>query len=79
MGAGARIEGDSLIITPISARHHRAAGAIARIQTVRDHRIAMAFAVLGLQSSGAEIVDPGCVAKSYPAFWTDLARMIQPQ
>jgi 3-phosphoshikimate 1-carboxyvinyltransferase len=79
MGAGARIEGDSLIITPISAHHHRTAGAIALIQTVRDHRIAMAFAILGLRSSGAEIVDPGCVAKSYPAFWTDLGRMIQPQ
>jgi 3-phosphoshikimate 1-carboxyvinyltransferase len=39
----------------------------------------MAFAVLGLQVSGVQIVDPGCVAKSYPDFWTDLARMIRSQ
>ncbi|NBS60061.1 MAG: hypothetical protein EBS65_24095 [Betaproteobacteria bacterium] len=79
LGAGARIEGDSLIITPMSAERRRALGTSALIQTVRDHRIAMAFAVLGLQASGVQIVDPGCVAKSYPAFWTDLARMIRPQ
>ena len=79
MGAGARIEGDSLIISPVSAERRSATHTTALIQTVRDHRIAMAFAVLGLQVSGVQIVDPGCVAKSYPAFWTDLARMIQRQ
>lgn len=79
MGAGARIEGDSLIISPMDAERRRATSANALIQTVRDHRIAMAFAVLGLQVSGVQIVDPGCVAKSYPDFWTDLARMIRPQ
>jgi 3-phosphoshikimate 1-carboxyvinyltransferase len=79
MGAGARIEGDSLIISPMGAERRRATSANALIQTVRDHRIAMAFAVLGLQVSGAQIVDPGCVAKSYPDFWADLARMIRPQ
>jgi 3-phosphoshikimate 1-carboxyvinyltransferase len=79
MGAGARIEGDSLIISPVSAERRSATHTTVPIQTVRDHRIAMAFAVLGLQVSGVQIVDPGCVAKSYPAFWTDLARMIQRQ
>ena len=79
MSAGARIEGDSLIISPVSAERRSVTHTTALIQTVRDHRIAMAFAVLGLQVSGVHIVDPGCVAKSYPAFWTDLARMIQRQ
>jgi 3-phosphoshikimate 1-carboxyvinyltransferase len=63
----------------MDAESRRATSANALIQTVRDHRIAMAFAVLGLQVSGVQIVDPGCVAKSYPDFWTDLARMIRPQ
>lgn len=38
-----------------------------------DHRIAMAFAVLGATRDCAITVDdPGCVAVSYPAFWQDL-------
>lgn len=45
------------------------------IRTHGDHRIAMAFAVLGA-APGNEIHvdDPGCVAVSYPRFWDDLAR-----
>lgn len=45
-----------------------------RVVTEGDHRIAMAFAVLGAASGGAiEIDDPACVAVSYPTFWTDLS------
>ncbi len=45
-----------------------------RIETEGDHRIAMAFAVLGAATGGAiEVDDPACVAVSYPDFWTDLA------
>ncbi|HEX6813406.1 MAG TPA: shikimate kinase [Planctomycetota bacterium] len=38
----------------------------------QDHRIAMAFALLGLVVPGVAIRDPGCVAKSYPGFWRDV-------
>lgn len=38
----------------------------------RDHRIAMAFAALGLCTDGITIVDAECVGKSYPFFWRDL-------
>lgn len=37
-----------------------------------DHRIAMAFAVLGLGRGNVKISDPGVVAKSYPGFWRTL-------
>lgn len=37
-----------------------------------DHRIAMAFATLGLCVGEVTIVDADCVAKSYPSFWSDL-------
>lgn len=37
-----------------------------------DHRIAMAFAVLGLYTGEVTIVDAECVGKSYPSFWSDL-------
>lgn len=40
-----------------------------------DHRIAMTFATLGLVRPGISIADAGCVAKSYPNFWRDLARL----
>ena len=37
-----------------------------------DHRIAMSAAVAACLCSGpVELADPGCVRKSYPAFWTD--------
>lgn len=39
------------------------------IDTVNDHRIAMAFAVLGLVRPGIAIANPGCVAKSWPRYW----------
>ena len=39
----------------------------------KDHRIAMAFAVLGLVAEGEmTILDAECVSKSYPGFWRDL-------
>ena len=31
--------------------------------------MAMSFALLGLRVPGIEIADPGCVAKTFPAFW----------
>ena len=37
-----------------------------------DHRIAMAFGVLGLLTEEVTIVDAECVGKSYPSFWSDL-------
>ncbi|MCH2107782.1 MAG: 3-phosphoshikimate 1-carboxyvinyltransferase [Polyangiaceae bacterium] len=37
-----------------------------------DHRMAMAFALLGLVATGVAIEDPACVAKTYPGFWNDL-------
>jgi 3-phosphoshikimate 1-carboxyvinyltransferase len=41
----------------------------ATIRTYDDHRMAMSFALLGLRVPGIEIADPGCVAKTFPAFW----------
>jgi 3-phosphoshikimate 1-carboxyvinyltransferase len=45
------------------------------VRTNGDHRIAMAFGVLGaLPGNEIEIDDRECVGVSYPAFWDDLAR-----
>lgn len=39
------------------------------IQTYDDHRMAMAFAITGVRSSGIQIADPGCVSKTVPRYW----------
>lgn len=40
-----------------------------------DHRMAMAFAIAGLRVPGTTVLDPACVAKSYPGFWDDFERL----
>lgn len=44
-------------------------------ETYDDHRMAMSLALIGLRRPNVLIRDPGCVAKTYPGFWTDLARL----
>ena len=44
----------------------------ARVRTYDDHRIAMAFSVLGLVVPGIRIENPGCVAKTFPGFYKAL-------
>jgi 3-phosphoshikimate 1-carboxyvinyltransferase len=47
-----------------------------RFPTFGDHRIAMSAALLSLRSVGVLIEDPGCVSKSYPAFFRDLETIL---
>lgn len=47
----------------------------AEIETYNDHRMAMSMALIGLRVPGIVIKDPGCVAKTYPHFFTDLERL----
>lgn len=42
------------------------------VETYGDHRIAMAFAVTGLVTSGISIRDPGCVTKTFPDYFERL-------
>jgi len=53
----------------------RSGGAV-EVDTRRDHRIAMSAAVLGAVRPGVTVLDPGCVRKSWPGFWTDWARLL---
>jgi 3-phosphoshikimate 1-carboxyvinyltransferase len=62
VGADASVEGDDLVIRPGTLHG-------ARIETYDDHRIAMSFALAGLRIPGIEIVDPGCVAKTWPGYF----------
>jgi 3-phosphoshikimate 1-carboxyvinyltransferase len=37
--------------------------------------MAMALALVGLRRPNVFIRNPGCVAKTYPTFWHDLAKL----
>ncbi len=43
--------------------------------TYDDHRMAMSLALVGLCRPNCFVRDPGCVQKTYPGFWKDLARL----
>ncbi|MBN1199990.1 MAG: 3-phosphoshikimate 1-carboxyvinyltransferase [Bacteroidales bacterium] len=45
------------------------------IETYEDHRIAMAFAPLALNTGGIRISDPSVVSKSYPGFWEEMKKL----
>ena len=62
---------------PVSVEKHRilvSGGSArgARVSSFNDHRIAMAFGVLGSATGGMIVEDADCVAKTYPGFWDDL-------
>ena len=65
---------DSLHIIPTT----QTGGAAVRPATVRtygDHRMAMAFAVVGLVARGVRISDPSCVTKTFPDYFDRLAEL----
>ena len=64
-GALAEEEADGYVVRPGRLRP-------ATIETYDDHRMAMAFALLGLRGDGIRIADPACVAKTYPGYWAML-------
>jgi 3-phosphoshikimate 1-carboxyvinyltransferase len=67
MGAGIRYDADSAVIRGGPLRG-------AEVDPWGDHRIAMSLAVLALHAEGETTIrDAGCVSKSYPGFWGDLA------
>jgi 3-phosphoshikimate 1-carboxyvinyltransferase len=45
------------------------------VQTYGDHRVAMAFAVVGLLAPGIKIRDPGCVTKTFPDYFSRLEEL----
>jgi 3-phosphoshikimate 1-carboxyvinyltransferase len=67
---GAEVEefADGLRITPRPLHG-------AEIETYNDHRMAMSMALVGLMVPGVVIKDPGCVAKTYPDFFSDLEKL----
>ena len=67
-GIAVATDPDGFTVTPGTVRP-------TRFHTYDDHRMAMSLALLGLRAHGIEIEDPGCVAKTYPDFFADLASL----
>ncbi|MFN7021319.1 MAG: 3-phosphoshikimate 1-carboxyvinyltransferase [Phycisphaerales bacterium] len=64
---------EGLRISPPSALGPRPSSLA--FSTYNDHRMAMALALVGLRTPGVMIQNPACVAKTYPTFWRDLAKL----
>jgi 3-phosphoshikimate 1-carboxyvinyltransferase len=45
------------------------------VETYDDHRMAMAFALLGLRHDGIKIADPECTSKTFPNYWEVLEQL----
>lgn len=72
LGVRARTEGDTLWVEGTDRPPQ------GRVETAGDHRLAMAFAVLGtVPGAAVKLDDRDCVAISYPSFFTDLRRMLR--
>ena len=63
------VEADGLVIRPVDLLQP------ARLGTHHDHRLAMAFGLLGLVVDGIEIEEPDVVSKSWPGYWSELDRL----
>ena len=71
LGVEAEEEPDGFVVRPGPLRP-------ATVETYDDHRMAMSFALAGLRSPGVQISDPGCVAKTFPGYWTLLEELRAP-
>ena len=69
--AGARAVAEEDALTVVGPVRTPRSG-VARLPTANDHRMAMAAAILAIARPGILIENPGCVSKSYPAFFRDL-------
>jgi 3-phosphoshikimate 1-carboxyvinyltransferase len=69
LGVAVRERPDGLVVGGAGPARLRPA----RLATWGDHRMAMALAAVAARVPGVVLEDPGCVAKTYPGFWDDLA------
>ena len=71
VGAKAEEQLDGLTVWPADKGQLHGAD----IETYTDHRMAMCFAVLGLQVPGIRIKNPGCASKTFPNFFEKLEQL----
>jgi 3-phosphoshikimate 1-carboxyvinyltransferase len=74
LGATVEEGADYLRITPPAASYRPPAAGSA-IDTYDDHRMAMCFSLAAFGGAGVRINDPGCVAKTFPDYFAEFARI----
>jgi len=81
LGATVEINGDDIHIIPPPPEGGGKGNALtpASVDTYDDHRMAMAFSVIGLAAPQGTVTinDPDCVNKTYPNYWDDLQKLHQ--
>ena len=78
VGAAVEEGADFIRITPPSATLPPSLFPLhASIDTYDDHRMAMCFALAAFGAEGIRINDPGCVAKTFPNFFTLFHEVVQ--
>lgn len=72
---GARVESgpDWIRVHPMQPTHWKSAS----IETYDDHRMAMCFALAAFGPVPITILDPGCVSKTFPEFFSVFQELIQ--
>ena len=68
-GIDCKEEGDDIYISPGQVQP-------AKIETYDDHRVAMAFSLLGLRAEGIEILDPMCCRKTFENYFDVLDKFV---
>ena len=71
LGASVTVSGDDLTVVPPAGGQTLPA----QIHTYDDHRMAMAFSLIGLRNPGVTLLDPACCSKTWPAYFRDMARI----
>lgn len=69
LGGEAQEHEDGLTIFPCKLRG-------CEIETYRDHRMAMSFALVAMMVPDCLVLNPRCTEKTYPNYFEDLGRMI---
>ncbi|NOT32080.1 MAG: hypothetical protein HOP15_16660, partial [Planctomycetes bacterium] len=68
------VDGTSLRVAPARGAVPKAGQRLV-LDPRGDHRMAFAFALLGLLVPGVLVSDAGCAAKSWSSFWSDLEQL----
>jgi 3-phosphoshikimate 1-carboxyvinyltransferase len=76
VGAAVEEGADYIRITPPASRS-AILNPQAGIDTYDDHRMAMCFSLAAFGSAGMRINDPGCVAKTFPDYFSEFSRITQ--
>jgi 3-phosphoshikimate 1-carboxyvinyltransferase len=75
-GAAVEEGEDFIAIKPPGARGETRGEPPVAVDTYDDHRMAMCFSLAAFGPSRVRINDPGCVSKTFPAYFDEFQRLV---